>query len=461
MILDLATVVLVCFAVLAWGANKPWAIAVFSAGMLLVMAARLILDALHGQLRLAWNCMLLPVCGLLALGLLQLLSPRVALEAPASLLPHTVESHTTGLYLLLMLGYFALGFSVVHGFRPRRQLSRLVIFVVALGVFESLYGLVQSLGGVHYIWSVPNADDWAHGTLMNHNHYALLLNLAISVGVGYLYTRSMELLHGRQLGVRQILGMPDSPQLAWITVWLALMGIGVFLSASRMGTFAMFTCLGVMLAAARRAEGGRRATVLLVSVLFAIIGLAIYVGVDAVLARYASLVGPGYFEIDRIPMWRDAWPMIWTTPWFGKGLGSFMWTFTAYESLDPDTPAMYAHNDYLQALAEVGIVGLLLMIWILVACWRSALRNLRAGDPAVRGIGLATLGALAATAVQEITDYSLYIPGVAALFVLLIGLNERASISVSSSDSALPATSDESKVSPNREVSGGTTRSHR
>jgi hypothetical protein len=29
-----------------------------------------------------------------------------------------------------------------------------------------------------------------------------------------------------------------------------------------------------------------------------------------------------------------------------------------HESVNPDKPTRYAHNDYLQALAEVGIVGL-------------------------------------------------------------------------------------------------------
>ena len=46
----------------------------------------------------------------------------------------------------------------------------------------------------------------------------------------------------------------------------------------------------------------------------------------------------------------------------------------------------------------------------------------------VRGIGLATMGMLTATALQEITDFSLYIPGVAVLFAVLIGLNLRASV---------------------------------
>jgi O-antigen ligase len=424
MLIDLTSVALVLFAAMAWGANTPWAIALFSGGSLLVLAWRLIWDAWRGQLRLFWSWLFLPAFGLLALIGLQQLLPRVALDAPLDSLPHSVEPHTTGLYFLLAAGYAALGLSVIHGFRSRRQLYRLMVLVITFGVLESLYGLVQSLGGIHYIWTVPFTDNRARGTLMNPNHYALLLNLAISVGVGYLYARSVKLLRGRKLNLRRLLRMPDSAKLAWIVVWLALIGFGVFVSLSRMGSIAMFVGLGGMLAAGRLVEGGRLRTVIVFSVLFAIVGLGLYAGVEGLLERYMILSQFG--ERDRIPIWRDAWPMASTTLWFGKGLGSFMWTFPAYETIEPDIPAMYAHNDYLQILAEFGIVGIALLIWAGMVCLRTARRNLLAKDHLVKGIGLATLGVLAATVIQEITDYSLYIPGVAAMFILLIALNERA-----------------------------------
>ena len=78
-------------------------------------------------------------------------------------------------------------------------------------------------------------------------------------------------------------------------------------------------------------------------------------------------------------------------------------------------------------MAETGIVGLGLLLWFFVAVWRVALKNLRNDrDPLVRGIGLGTIGALTAIALQEITDFGLYIPGVAMLVAVLVGLNLRA-----------------------------------
>jgi O-antigen ligase len=120
--------------------------------------------------------------------------------------------------------------------------------------------------------------------------------------------------------------------------------------------------------------------------------------------------------------------MIQKQPLLGQGLGTFQWTFPAYESVQADIPAKYAHSDYVQALAEVGIVGLLLLLWAFGAAWRTAIRNLfHADDPLVRGIGLGTIGALTAIALQEITDFGLYMPGVAVLAAVIVGLNLRAS----------------------------------
>jgi O-antigen ligase len=126
-------------------------------------------------------------------------------------------------------------------------------------------------------------------------------------------------------------------------------------------------------------------------------------------------------------MWQDAWKMIQKQPVFGQGLGTFRWTYPAYESTEPDTPADYAHSDYIQVLAETGVVGLCLLLWAFGAAWRVAIKNLRhAQDPLVRGIGLGTIGALTAIALQEITDFGLYMPGVAVTAAVLVGLNLRA-----------------------------------
>jgi O-antigen ligase len=425
-ILDFLVIALIYFAAIAWGAKKPWCMSFFSAASIIVWVYRLILEARGGQVRLFFSWAYVPAFGLIALAALQWLNPRISLVPPSHFFPHTVELHTTESYLLLAVGLAALGLSIVHGFSTRQQLKRIVVWMIGLGIIESLYGLVQSLTGLVLAWDSPFHSDSAHGTLANRNHYALLLNLTISLGVGFLYKKSADLFQKQKLKFRQLLGMPDSARLAWIMVWLAMIGLGVIVSLSRTGIFAMFACVGILLTAAGTAKGGHLAPILVLLVALVIVGLGSYIGIDAVLARYENTMNSGYFEQDRIPIWRDSWRMIRANPWFGSGVGSFQWTFPAYETWEPDTPAVYAHNDYLQILAEFGVVGLGLAIWLLVACWQSALHNLRAEDPLARGIGLAALGAFTATAIQEVTDYALYTPAVAAMLICIAALNERA-----------------------------------
>jgi len=182
-----------------------------------------------------------------------------------------------------------------------------------------------------------------------------------------------------------------------------------------------------MIVSGKFSEETKRTKILGAALICIILGMAAYAGLDAVLVRYENITQAVNLEKDRIPIWRDAWKMVPGRLIFGDGLGTFQWLFPAYERIEPDTPAKYAHNDYLQALIEIGIAGLILAIWAFAAAWRAAVRNVkRSKDPLARGIGLASLGALTAIGLQEITDFSLYIPGVAVLTAILLGLNFRA-----------------------------------
>jgi O-antigen ligase len=431
MVCDFGVIAIFYFAALVFGSRDPWAMALITITTLVVFGVRLLSDSWRGKIKIVCIWEFVPFILLLIYVGLQRLYPVTGLQSGPALQPHTVESYSTSLYLHLALAYVCIMLLTATGFRQRSGMKLLIFCILILGAFEAVYGMIQYLGDYNYIWGVSLRmhTGVAHGTLVNRNHYALLLNISICCGVGFLYYRSARLLQGQNLTIRQVIGAPGAAKLVWVLLWLALIGLAIVFSMSRMGILAMLGCLATMVIAGKLSEAAGRSSALGVILIFAIMGLALYSGIDAVMARYESITESGYFEKDRMPIWRDAWKMVQGHLVFGQGLGTFQWTSRAYETREPDVPAKWAHNDYLQALAEVGIVGLILLVWAYVACWRTAVRNLfRSEDPLVRGIGLATLGALVATALQEITDYSLCTPGVAVLLAVLIGLNFRASI---------------------------------
>ncbi|HEX4948341.1 MAG TPA: hypothetical protein VFZ34_16830, partial [Blastocatellia bacterium] len=98
-----------------------------------------------------------------------------------------------------------------------------------------------------------------------------------------------------------------------------------------------------------------------------------------------------------------------------------------------------AHNDYLQLLAEGGVIAGVLTLWLLVA-WGHALgQALRSADSIAQalalGSGAATLGML----VHSIFDFNLQLPSHALLFLTFVGVLTQLGARVAVQEAALMA----------------------
>jgi len=100
-------------------------------------------------------------------------------------------------------------------------------------------------------------------------------------------------------------------------------------------------------------------------------------------ALFATGVIPARIIRDAIPSmavrlgyWRGALAMARDYPVAGVGLGCFGDHFAAYRPLLA-RPSRAAHNDYLQVLAELGVPGLAVFVWMWVACGVGVARGLR------------------------------------------------------------------------------------
>jgi O-antigen ligase len=428
---DIGIIGLSWFSAMAFGANDVWTKALIPIAALSLLTARFLIDCWQGQIKFKLESLYFVLILFLGFVAVQALFWHNELPPIKSWMPFTVERYSTLTYLLLAASYVAVVIAVQMSFRSRESVKKLMIGVLGLGFFEAVYGLIQYLGDYNYIWNYSRRAEIevATGTLINRNHYALLMNLAICVGVGYVYYRSQRLLREKKLSIRNVLAVPGYAKLGWILALLALMGLAVIFSMSRMGIVAMFCSVGVMIVGANATRAEKRGLKVGVLFLIVVLGLALYTGIDPVLVRYENLSHERSLENDRVSLWIEAWGMVQKNIVFGTGLGTFQWTFPAYETADPDIKAKYAHNDYLQAMAEVGIVGLVLILCGLILILRTAIKNVRfSDDPLVSGAGLGVLGALTAIVLQEGTDFGMYIPAVAILFSIVVGLNLRASM---------------------------------
>jgi O-antigen ligase len=119
---------------------------------------------------------------------------------------------------------------------------------------------------------------------------------------------------------------------------------------------------------------------------------------------------------DRLDSLRAAWRVFWQHPATGAGPGLARLTWTR-----PGGGVgvfRYAHNEYLQVLAELGVVGLVLLVGLLVALVRVPYRA-RAGCGALRAAALAGCAALA---VHAGLDFVWHLPAIPLLAAALVGL---------------------------------------
>jgi len=122
-------------------------------------------------------------------------------------------------------------------------------------------------------------------------------------------------------------------------------------------------------------------------------------------------------------VWSNTTGIIGDFPVFGSGLGTFEALYPAYE--ESSTPPLFehAHNDYLEYLAELGVVGFVMLLGgILVMLVFSFLMWKVRRHPEVKGLALGGMVAVVAMLVHSITDFNLHIPANMMLFAVVLSL---------------------------------------
>lgn len=323
-------------------------------------------------------------------------------------------------YLISALGWLALILTLALTTSSERTARWLFIFLILVGGAEAVYGLYQSLGGHDYIGGYHRGyGRLATGTLINRNHFAGLLNMTLPLAVGWLLANYSR--RGRK-------AQPRSELYAWVWVILlscSFMGLAIFLSLSRAGTLTLVSTLvfiSLLLTLKRRSRSrrslsGTTAWILL----FVIVSLATWVGLDALLSRFG---GAGSDWNGRRTVFQDSLQLVAENPELGIGPAMYQWRFRPFQTQSARVLFSYAHNDYLQSAIEWGIPGALLF-WGFVAWrfYRSVLVFFQSHRPWRQGIALGCSGAILAILLHSLIDFNLQIPGNLMIFCTILGLS--------------------------------------
>lgn len=393
--------------------GAPWALGavVTWAWMALALVAALALflwaagSAQQGAIDLVWSPLYAPLALLLLLGLVQYAFRRTldTWEARHAL----VLLATDAIFFFVAIQLFA---------RAGGEACRTFgLTVLLLAGSIGLFAILQFASGAREIYGRFATTGNLFGPYTNSDHYAGLMEMLIPVAVLYLPERR----RGRSTAL-----------LALLLLALAIAIASLLLSGSRGGLVALsaelLTAGAFAVWGARSIDGKRLATGVALAVAAALL-LFSWVDSGWVAQRLASVVhvekslgwvegGRKSLALDSLRMWRDH-------PVLGVGMGNFETAYPRYQSFPSDLWIDHAHNDYLEAAAETGLAGAVLILATLALFFRQAFsdldRRLRTRGGWIRfGAALGCCGIL----VHSLFDYNLHVPANAAWFAVLAGM---------------------------------------
>jgi O-antigen ligase len=409
----------VVFAALAHGAVEPWSVFVFEIIVVVLLLLWLVKVIADKRLTLNVPDTALPIAALAAVGLVQSVAFADSSGRWMSLSKNVGYTRAAVTVLIFLLICFVIGSNF---FSSRERLATLGHFLVIYGMAMALFGLVQHFAwNGRFYWLRPTEATSPFGPFANHNHFAGYMELLIPVPIALILARAVR------AELRVLYGFAA-----------IVMGVAAALSLSRGGIISvaagiLFLALMSARLPERQNESGRkrrlpgiasRAAVVIAIILLITAGI-FWMGADPVINRVAQVqptasnVQKESFFSSRGWVWRDTLAMISANPVLGVGLGAYETAFSIYTKSDGSLRVPQAHNDYLQVVADCGIVGGLIALWFIVSLFRGVARGTRSRDPLFAGLALGGGAGIFGMLVHSLFDFNLQLPSNALLFLLL------------------------------------------
>lgn len=394
-----------------YGTVHPPLVGLFwlSAGLLTALWA---FDAWSsGVLRFNRSLLQIPLLAAILFGLVQIIPFGSREVAGVTAVSRTIsfDPYQTQLavwHFAALLIYFAALLAFIDS--PKR-LRFLAIFITIFGFGFAFFAILQNLldpGRIYGIYERPFVQPF--GSFVNKHNFAAYIEMCAAIPLGLMFAGAVE----------------REKRLLYLTAIL-LMGVALAMSGSRGGLVALVAELIFLAVVATKTRTSGQLFLkigLAVALVGAIVVGTILIGGDSTLTRLAETAQSKDPTSSRLQIWTTTIEVIKQNPVFGAGWGAFGVAYTQFDPLNGRERVEQAHNDYLQILADAGIVGAVIAGFFVFWLFREGWRRIQSADNFRRGVAIGALAGCFAILIHSIFDFVLHTTAISLLFLTLAAL---------------------------------------
>lgn len=310
---------------------------------------------------------------------------------------------------IMFFTYTAVYYLAVNFITTRKEQRITVCVIAGTAGFISVIALLKRFDiNPFFFWEYKDLspNNFLTGTYGNHNHFAGCLEMAIPMLLCLLFTRNRT-----------------------VVMKITIIGIAIFLlmmltfTFSRGGWIATFSAL-VFMAGVSLKEKMHGKTFFIRTLLSLLAVLILILISTPVFQRMAPLIQANrsdHVEF-RLKVWERSVALIKDHPVTGTGPGTFGQAFPLYNPGGFKVLPVTAHNDYIQFVAEIGVLFVPLGLWLLYCFFCTGFTKLKGRSRQTSGLTLGAMTSVFALLIHTAFDFNLHIPANALLFTVLCAL---------------------------------------
>ena len=409
---------------IAYGAVDIWAVSLLA----IITAAVVILWIADGWrervFRVNTSALQIPILGLIGIACVQLLpvgntgiSPELLNTPVVNTL--SLDAYATRFFLIRLVITFIFFAAALAFIDSQKRLKKIALMIVIFGALMAFAGILQRLASpdaIYWFRRTPQAIPF--GPFVNQHHFAAFMEMTLGLTIGLLLGGAAKKDKNGLLGIAAV-----------------LMGIAIIMTGSRGGFLSILGVIGFVIAARfifgrgpsdEKAKPASRLALVAGSgaLLIIVAGAVLYLGGGDSLFR-----GLGFQEQQtditsgRSHFWSVALRIFLDNPIIGAGFDAFAVAFGRYDTWNGTFRVEQAHNDYLQMLADAGILGFACVVSFIFLFFRRALKVINSSTNAFRkSAAVGSMAGCFGILIHSFFDFPLRTQSNAFFFLLLVVL---------------------------------------